>query len=228
MIFDLASVEQKIGYVFKDKMLLRKCFTHASYAYENNTEDNEVLEFFGDAIIQFIVTEQLYRKVDRPEGVLTEMRADIVSKQPLQDVVFSLGLDKFALLGEGQAKSLSKNSKLFSSIYEALVAGIYLDGGMASAKKFVKNTLIKQHAIKKPRKKEQIFSAKSILQEFVQKHKLGDITYELVSKNGPEHNPEFKVNVVLNGKVIACGTGSNKKSAQTQGAQIALKKLSKV
>lgn len=228
MLFDVKGVEEKIGYAFKDKALLKRCFTHASYANENSTQDNEILEFFGDAIIQFIVTEQLYKQVDRPEGVLTEMRADIVSKQPLQQALYSLGLDKFALLGQGQSKSLDKNAKLFSSIFEALVAGIYLDGGMASARKFVKNTLIKQYGIKKVQPKEQMVSAKSLLQEFVQKHKLGDIKYELVYKNGPEHNPEFKIAVLLNGKVVATGTGNNKKSAQTQGAQIALKKLSKV
>ena len=83
MIFDIAEIEEKIGYVFKDKMLLRKCFTHASYAHEHGTEDNELLEFFGDAIIEFVITEFLYNNSAGDEGKLTVKRANLVSREPL-------------------------------------------------------------------------------------------------------------------------------------------------
>ncbi len=221
MIFDVADVEKKIGYSFKDKMLLRKCFTHSSYAYEHSTEDNEVLEFFGDTVIQFIVTEHLFNNSKAEEGKLTKIRAGIVSQEPLQKVFFSLDLANNVLLGEGQQKSKNKNAKLYSSVYEALVAGIYLDGGMEKAKKFVKRTLI-DRLDKLTDKGECDCLYKGKLQEYVQKKKLGSIAYELLSKRGPEHLPIFKVAVTLNGSVIATGEGRNKKSAEIQGAKNAL------
>ena len=97
-IFDIAECESVIGYSFKDKMLLRRCFTHASYAYENGGEDNELLEFFGDAIIEFVVTEHLYKNACGDEGVLTKKRANVVSKEPLLKAMDKLGLDRFILL----------------------------------------------------------------------------------------------------------------------------------
>lgn len=224
MIFDIAEVEKKIGYSFKDKMLLRKCFTHASYAYEHSTDDNELLEFFGDTVIQFIVTEHLFNSSKGQEGALTKMRAGIVSKEPLQNAFYTLNLAENVLLGEGQQKSRNKTSKLYSSVYEALVAGIYLDGGMTAAKKFVKRTLLDKFDLKNQEEKCDCLY-KSELQEYVQKHKLGSVGYELLSKSGPEHMPTFKIAVTLNGSVIATGEGKNKKTAQTQGAKNALKAL---
>lgn len=225
MIFDINGVEEKIGYVFKDKMLLRKCFTHASYAYEHSTEDNEVLEFFGDTVIQFIVTEHLFKTSTEEEGKLTQMRAGIVSKDPLLKAFHSLGLGEFVLLGEGQQKNKNKNAKLFSSVYEALVAGIYLDGGLAEAKKFVQKTLVDKIKVKSAEEQKCDCLYKGELQEFVQKGKLGSIAYELLSKSGPEHLPVFKVAVTLNGSVIATAEGRNKKQAQTQAAKLALELL---
>ena len=154
-IFDIASCEEKIGYTFKDKMLLRKCFTHASYANEHKESDNELLEFFGDAVIQLVVTEYLYKNKGGDEGRLTQKRAEIVSKQPLLKAVKKLGIEEFVLLGRGQEKSAKLDEKLFSSISEALVAGIYLDGGMACARSFILSTLIsdfEKQEIKKDKK----------------------------------------------------------------------------
>ena len=140
-IFDIDECEKRIGYTFNDKMLLRRCFTHASYAYENGGEDNELLEFFGDAIIQFVVTEHLYKNAFGDEGKLTKKRAEVVSKEPLLKAVEKLNLIEFVLLGKGQEKAKRTTDKLFSSIYEAVVAGIYIDGGLEKAKKFIKNTI---------------------------------------------------------------------------------------
>ena len=102
-IFDIDSVESKIGYTFKDKMLLRKCFVHASYGNEHCEENNELLEFFGDSILGFIVTEYLYANANGDEGALTKKRADMVSKAPLLNAVVGLGLDEYVLLGRGLA-----------------------------------------------------------------------------------------------------------------------------
>lgn len=229
MIFDIDGCEKKIGYVFKDKMLLRQCFTHASYAHEHRSaNDNELLEFFGDSILEFIVTEYLYKNSYGDEGLLTKKRAEIVSKEPLLKVVYKLGLDEYFIMGVGQEKTFRKQDKMFSSIYEALVAGIYLDGGMTAVKKFVTKTLIKdfelnQKQLEKVKTAQK--DAKSLLQEYVQERKIGSISYESLSKKGPDHMPEFREAVLLNGQRIAEGTGKSKKTAQKDGAEKALIKL---
>ena len=144
-IFNVVECEEKIGYSFKDKMLLRKCFTHASYANEHREENNELLEFYGDAILGFVVTEYLFNNAKGDEGKLTKKRADIVSKEPLLEAVRLLDIGQFLLLGRGQEKNHTQDEKLYSSIYEALVAGIYIDGGMTAVKKFIKATLIRNY-----------------------------------------------------------------------------------
>ncbi len=228
MIFD-TSVEEKLGYTFKDKMLLRQCFTHASYAYEHKTDDNELLEFFGDAIIEFVVTEYLFKNHYGNEGLLTKIRAEIVSKEPLLDAVYRLGIDGDMLLGVGQERNRHKDDKMFSSLYEALVAGIYLDGGLVQAKKFIIQTLIKhfvrEEENKKRAKKQKTKDAKSLLQEFVQETKVGSISYQSLSKKGPDHMPEFREAVLLNGQRIAEGLGQSKKAAQKDAAQKAILRL---
>ena len=122
--FDIDGVESKIGYEFKDKLLLRKAFTHASYAHEHNQQDNELLEFFGDAILQFVVTEYLYGNQKGDEGKFTQMRAQMVAKHPLIEAVVKLGVCDYILMGNGQKKNARDDDKLFSSIYEALVAAL--------------------------------------------------------------------------------------------------------
>lgn len=227
-IFDIDGCESRIGYSFKDKMLLRQCFTHASYAYEHGEKDNELLEFFGDSIIEFVVTEYLYKNAYGDEGKLTAKRSEIVSKEPLLRIVKKMGLNEFVLLGRGQEKSANLDEKLFSSVYEAIVAGIYLDGGMTPVKKFIKDTLIKdfeKRQIEKPKKASA--DGKNAFQEYVQKNKLGSITYETLSKIGPDHSPEFRVAALLNGTRVAEGKGPSKKTAEAQAALSALKKIKK-
>ena len=229
MIFDINGCEQKLGYSFKDKMLLRQCFTHASYANEHGVSDNELLEFFGDAILQFVVTDHLYKNAKGDEGDLTRIRAEIVSKAPLLKMVKKLGIDEDVLLGNGQERLLVNTDKMYSSLYETVVAGIYLDGGIKEAKKFIDNTLIAEY-VKNPKKTAKISpneDYKSQLQEFVQKTKIGSIGYETLHKIGPDHKPEFKIAVLLNGGKIAEAKGGSKKEAEFAGAKKALAKLKK-
>lgn len=228
-IFDIDACEQIIGYSFKDKMLLRTCFTHSSYANENGEQDNELLEFFGDSIIEFVITEYLFKKGKGDEGEMTRVRAELVSKEPLLRAIKKLGLAEFVLLGRGQGKSNNREEKLYSSIYEALVAGIYIDGGIAPVRKFIKNTLIKdyeQRAVLESKTKTR-FLYKIELQEYVQKNKLGSLTYLSLSKIGPDHSPEFCEGVLLNGKIIAEGKGKSRQMAQNNGAEIALSIIKK-
>jgi ribonuclease-3 len=229
-IFDVTACEEIIGYSFKDKMLLRQCFTHSSYANEHGEDDNELLEFFGDAIIQFVVTEYLVNHAHGDEGKLTVNRAELVSKEPLLNVVKKLDLAKYMLLGEGQKKTTKKDEKLFSSLYEAICAGLYRDGGMAVAKKFIMRTLLSEYGkVKKCKEKDKPLEkdAKSAFQEYVQKRKLGTITYQTLTWSGPAHLPEFRVAALLNGARLAEGKGKSKKEAEKVAAKKALALLKK-
>ena len=155
MIFEIDQAEELLGYEFKDKLLLRQCFTHASYAHEHEQNDNEVLEFFGDSVLQFVVTEYLFKERYANEGKLTELRKDLVAKEPLLRIVKKMGLHELLLLGKGATRG-NLDEKLYSSLYEAVVAGIYIDGGMDCARRFIKDTLIKDYNERekaKPKKK---------------------------------------------------------------------------
>ncbi len=228
-IFDIDGCESKLGYKFKNKMLLRQCFTHSSYGYEHGEPNNELLEFFGDSVLQFVVTEYLYKNSRGDEGKLTKNRALIVAKDPLTRAVKKLGIGEFVLFGHGQGKSLKSDQKLFSSVYEAVVAGIYLDGGMKAVKTFIKNTVIKDYEQELASAEQQVkvpsSDTKNKYQEYVQKNKLGSVGYQTLSVIGPVHKPEFKVVALLNGTSLAEGVGSSKKQAEAVAAEKALNKL---
>lgn len=231
MIFDVAECEQRLGYRFNDKILLRQCFTHVSYANENKSKDNERLEFFGDAILGLVVTEYLFKSDMSGEGKLTQERSKLVSKKPLQKVVEELGLSELILLGNGLNMHASHDEKLYSSLYEAVVAGIYLDGGMEAAKKFIYRTLLQSKCLKKeltPAVKQKSApekDSKSAFQEYVQKYKLGAIRYVQLEKTGSDHDPVFTVEVRLDNEPRAVGVGKSKKQAESDAAGKALMKI---
>ena len=141
--------------------------------------------------------------------------------------VKELGLNNYVLLGRGQEKYKTQDEKLYSSIYEALVAGIYLDGGMAKAKKFIKKTIIANYLKDQKQNNKKIIKAdgKNAFQEYVQKRHLGYVSYQTLSKTGPDHLPEFRVVAMLNGLRIAEGKGLSKKEAEACAALNALSKL---
>lgn len=223
--FDFEKIESIIGYKFKNKELLRQCFTHTSYANEHKEKNNELLEFFGDAIIQFVVTEYLCEKHLGDEGKLTTKRAKIVSREPLLNSVNKLGLDNYILLGRGQEKNFTQKEKLFSSLYEALVAGIYNDGGLSQVKKFIKRTIIKDFEKSEKQASLGDNNVKNFIQEYVQGNKLGVIKYQTIQQTGPAHCPEFVVAILLNNQELARAKGSSKKVAGATAARKALKIL---
>ncbi len=227
MIFDVQAIEEIIGYSFQDKMLLRKCFTHASYAHEHKVESNEKLEFFGDAIIEFVVTEYLCTTQAGDEGVLTEKRKQIVSNDALLKIIKKLKLCDFLLQGIGQVKTKNYEAKKYASIFETLVAGIYIDGGLNQAKAFIKRTILANFEKQNVKKIKNSSSYKKEIQEYVQRTKIGSISYTTLSQLGPAHLPEFKVGLVLNGCVFAEGKGASKKKAEESAAKKALAKLIK-
>ncbi|MGN0818974.1 MAG: ribonuclease III [Christensenellaceae bacterium] len=221
-MIDYEHIEQKIGYVFKDKNLLEQCFTHSSYANEHKRFfHNERLEFFGDSILGFIVTEYLYRNYPGyTEGKLTRMKQSFVSSMPLAAAIDRLELCQYLLLGNGEKKQSDKVN-LAENLFEALVSGIYLDGGLDECKKFVYDKLINVKSCINTQKPNE----KGKLQEYVQAKKLGKIVYRLDDKQGPDHNPVFFVTILLNDVPVAQGMGKSKQSAEQNSAEKAYKIL---
>ncbi len=232
MIFDL-SCEELIGYTFKDKNLLRRCFTHSSYGHEHrDMPDNEKLEFFGDSILGYCTAEYLYKNYpELDEGGLTELKQKCVSSKPLAEAIKRAGLDKYILFGEGE-KRASNHVSACEDLFEALVAGIYLDedGGLEAAKKFITEKLLLKANIPKREKRNddvKLKDPKSALQEYVQKSKAGKLTYPLKSRKGPPHSPTFVSAVALDGKELATGEGKSKKEAEKVAAEKAYRLLHK-
>ena len=236
MIFVMYECEERLGYTFKDKTLLRTCFTHSSYSHEHGGKNNEILEFFGDAILEFVVTEYLFAKYPtESEGVLTGYRQQMVSRKPLAEAIVRLGLNEYILYGEGERKSPPEHHEAAcENLFEALVAGIYIDGGLDEAKNFIKRVLLSRfRPDKNGVKAEEIpvpitaktENYKGKLQEYVQKNRLGEIVYGEKSKTGPAHDPVFTVSVTVGGRELGVATGRKKSDAEQAAAKIALDKL---
>lgn len=217
-------IENIIGYAFKDKTLLERAFIHSSYANEHNIESYDRLEFLGDGVLGLIVAESLYF-VGENEGDMTVKRSLIVSSRPLEDCITELGLDKFLIFGEGESKQVHAHRKVLSDVYEAILGAIYLDGGLNSARKFVTATLGER--ITEVLQKEETQNYKGELQEYCQAHRLGDVRYYTVDCKGPDHAPQFTVEVSIGGKVYAKNTGLSTKEAQRSAAKSALEILTR-
>lgn len=236
MIFFMHECEEVLGYTFKDKVLLRACFTHSSYAHEHGGEkNNERLEFFGDSILGFVTAEYLMAKYpDLDEGRLTAYKQQLVSREPLSRAIEKSGLDQFLMYGEGEKKNSKENHQSANeNLYEAIVAGIYIDGGIEEVKKFVKRTLFSKINITAGKKDKatdesaKLLDHKGKLQEIVQKRKLGNIVYVVKNKVGPDHDPMFTIAVTVDGKELATAKGRKKSDAEKQCAKLALEKIEK-
>jgi len=225
MIFYLHECEEKLGYTFSDKNLLRQCFTHSSYTNENkNAKNNERLEFFGDSVLGFIVAEYLLSKEkDCDEGKLTSLKQQLVSRKPLSDAVAKYGFDKFILYGEGEKNNHTGTREATDeNLFEAIVAGIYLDGGLEAAKKFIFSHLISVTEIDEENIKRITVDNKSKLQEFVQKNKLGKLSYKQTGKDGPDHEPTFTIALYLDDEKLSEEKGKTKSQAEKACAAKAL------
>ncbi len=205
------------GYTFKNPKLLERALTHSSYSKENY----ERLEFLGDSILDFIVGDFLYKKVDESEGKLSKLRASFVSEQYLHKIFDELDIAEYVRLGKSYNSELTKSVK--ADIFEAIVAGIYLDGGLSEAKNFIVSTLKlgNYKTIKDTDYKSQI-------QEYFQaKDKKNKITYKLLSQEGTPHKPIFTIGVLLNKEQIGYASGASKHEAEQKGAENILKKIKK-
>lgn len=221
MQIDLKSFQDKIGYTFKKEELLLRALSHSSYVNErqNGGTSNERLEFLGDSVLGFIAAEYFFLNYAKiPEGELTKLRAATVCESSLYDFAKELDLGNYLFLGRGETVTGGNNRpSILADAFEALLAAIYLDGGLGAAKRFalqfIKNACNKAAAFK---------DHKTILQEVIQKNPEESVEYVLTAENGPDHNKSFTVEVHLNSNVIGTGTGKSKKLAEQEAAREAL------
>lgn len=216
--------EKKIGHVFKDRQLLITALTHSSCAYEmgDEQESNERLEYLGDAVLDFIAAELIYRRFpEMDEGKMTEMRASAVCEKALAGFADTLGLAENIMLGRGEEQSNgNRRPSILADAFEAIVASVYLDGGLEAASNFV-IPYLEQYLVEG--RDPGLEDYKTTLQEIVQKNKGETLSYEVTGEQGPAHDKTFSISVLLNSNVIGKGTGRSKKEAAQEAAKEALK-----
>ncbi|MBQ8752630.1 MAG: ribonuclease III [Clostridia bacterium] len=220
---DIALLMKRIDHRFKDESLLVHALTHSSYANErrHGGADNERLEFLGDSVLGFIAAEYLFGLLASQEGELTKVRASVVCEKALASYANELGLGDFLLLGHGeQATGGNRRPSILADAFEAVLAAVYLDGGMEEARRFVMPYLEKEVASQRRR---HFKDYKTCLQEIIQQNPEERLEYALVKESGPDHQKQFTVEVHLNSNVIGSGVGRSKKEAEQQAAREALK-----
>ncbi len=222
---DFLEFEKNINYTFKDKDLLKQALMHSSYANDKKLskfQNNERLEFLGDAVLELSVSEYIYSKyLNKPEGELTRLRASIVCEPTLAECARAISLDKFILLGRGEERTGGRNrDSIISDAFEAVLGAVYLDGGFANAKEFVKAFVLCDL-----KEKQLFYDSKTILQEYVQKTYKVAVSYEVIKESGPDHAKVFEVNALIDDKVVGTGSGTSKKHAEQKASYNALKGL---
>jgi len=230
MSSDFEVLEKKLGVRFKNKDLLKQAFTHRSFLNENPSlpgragklEHNERLEFLGDAVIELIVTEHLYKDFpEKAEGDLTNWRAALVNAKMLTSVAEDLGFNDFLLLSRGEAKELGKaRAYILANAFEAFLGAVYLDSGIKVCDEFIKNNLLTNLAgiIKDGSYKD----SKSKFQEEAQERVSITPSYKIIKESGPDHEKEFVVGVYLDKEIVAEGKGTSKREAEEAAAELAL------
>jgi len=227
-MIDWDDCQENLGTVFRRAYLLEQAFTHLSYLNENPGFDgpsNERLEFLGDSVLNFIVTEKLYKEFPKlTEGDLTEIRSSLVCRDTLAGLASSLKLGNWLLLGRGEEANggRAKTSNLANTM-EALIGALYLDHGLAKARRFVLNQLKPELDKIKAGKTAQNY--KALVQEFIQGQKKPAPIYRLVQASGPDHSKKFTAEILVEGEALGRGTGRSKKTAESQAAKAAWEKL---
>ena len=216
--------ELKIGYNFKNIELLKTAFTHTSYANERKISSNEKLEFLGDAILEFVVSDYLYANYKKlKEGEMTKVRATVVCEESLHQVALKYHFDDLLYLGKGEKISGGNHKKaILADSVEAVIAAIFLDSGLEESKKFILENL--KEAIEQASKSVGQKDYKTVLQEKLQKHGTVHIEYSIIKEEGPDHDKTFVAEVKCNGNQLAVGQGNTKKQAEMEAARVALEK----
>lgn len=223
----MLACEKSIGYEFKNKEFLEMALTHSSYANEHKVYDNERLEFLGDSVLSVIISEHIFKRlVGVDEGELSKFRATLVCESSLAELAKKISLNKYILLGKGEAASGgSQRPSILSDAFEAVLAAIFLDAGMEFAKQWALNLM--HDSIDTVLAGKKYDDYKTMLQEKMQKGTTGKVTYRTVAETGADHNKSFAVEVLVDGEVICRGKGKSKKDAEQHAARTALKKIQK-
>ena len=222
----MKNLEEKLGYTFTNKELLAGALYHSSYANENRGRgitSNERLEFLGDAVLGMVVADHLFRNhPDMPEGELTRTRAALVCEGSLVRVAEALSLGEYLKLGKGEETGGGRNRpSIRADAVEAIIAAVYLDGGIGSARKIIQRFILSRN----PGDVTENRDFKTALQELVQRGGAQELAYQLVGESGPDHDKRFAIQVSLNGKVIGHGEGRSKKEGEQMAAKEAIKNL---
>lgn len=218
IVADIKTFQKEIGYQFQNEHLLVQALTHSSYANEKHMKklsDNERLEFLGDAVLEIISSDFLYKNYpQKPEGELTKLRASIVCEPTLALCTEAIHLGDYLHLGNGEDMTGGRKRKsILSDALEAVIGAIYLDGGFANAKEFVEKFILTDIEHKK-----LFYDSKTILQEIVQAHFKEELSYHLVGEEGPDHDKTFQVSLQIGEQVYGIGKGRTKKSAEQEAA----------
>lgn len=224
----LGPLEDEIGYRFVDRELLHRATIHRSFAHESEEDlaDNEVLEFLGDAVLGLVVSELLYqRNPELSEGEMSKLKAFLVSSESLARRAEAIDLGAYLVLGKGEEKTEGRlKDSLLANSFEAVIAAIYLDGGLQEATKFV-DFAVYQRLAEASEDNTHFSDFKSLLQERLQSEGHSLPVYKVVEESGPDHAKMFSVEVQLDGQAIAVGSGKTKKSAEQMAAELALQML---
>lgn len=223
MINNIDKIEKKLNYNFKNYNLLKIALSHPSYTNEHNVDkldSYQRLEFLGDSILNFIVSEYLYNNfLDYDEGKLTKIRSKIVCENSLSNVALNLKINEHIFLGKGSLKLNFNNTSILADVIEAIIAAIYLDGGMINSKEFINNNILSN---------KELFNNendyKTIIHEYANSKNI-KIKYEVQNEVGPEHAKEFYINLYFNDKIVGGGMGKSKKEAEQNAAKSALFKI---
>ena len=224
-----AFAKEKLNLKFHDINLLITAFTHRSYVNEHKKivkEHNERLEFLGDAVLELVSTDYLYRNYDQPEGILTSWRAALVRTESIGEAGEKLGFLPLIRMSKGEKRGSARaHSVIMADVFEAVIGAIYLDQGYpASVKCIEDNILSKMQSILDA---ESWRDPKSHLQELAQRHDSQTPIYKVLSEEGPDHDKTFTLGVFVGARKIGTGTGHSKQEAQTEAAAEAIKKYKK-
>lgn len=223
----MEGLQDRIGYRFRDPSLLERALTHSSYANEckQKTECNERMEFLGDAVLSIIVADHIFHKFHLAEGDLTKIRASLVCEKSLFEFARKIDLGSELLLGHGEEQTGGRERpSVVSDAFEALIAAIYLDGGLEKAVQFVLPFVEEDLG----HEEAPFVDYKTRLQEIIQKNPEERVEYVLVSAQGPDHDKKFVVEVHLNSNVIGRGVSRSKKGAEQAAAQEALSLMGEI
>lgn len=220
---EFAELEKRIGYTFRNRELIHEALSHSSYANEKKKQrrSNERLEFLGDSVLSVVVSQHLFTNYpELPEGELTKIRAALVCEKSLHRFALQIGLGEFLLLGKGEEHTGGRERpSILADAFEAVIAAIYLDGGLEPAREHIMHFIPKSL----PENRAVLFGDyKTALQEVIQKNPEEKVEYILTSESGPDHNKFFVVEVCLNSNVIGRGEGKSKKEAEQMAAKEAL------